>query len=537
MSNNIKRNLLLIVVCLAAISIARAQVNPKEKFDAFLQAIHANYVDTVNDDKLVDVAIEAILKELDPHSKYYSRPQYGDKKQKMSGSFTGVGIEYSMQRDTACVTQVIPDGPAEKAGLMAGDRIVRIDNENVAGCKLDNPDILQKIRGPRNTTVKLTVVRHGHLVVVDIVRDFIPDHSIKLAYMINDSTGYIALGIFNKTTRDEIDSTIISMNKRGLKNLILDLQSNGGGYVEAALGVADEFLNKEQLVYYSVGQDKGRDYYYAGGSGHFPKGKVVILINQATASASEIFTGAMQDWDRALVVGRRSFGKGLMQRPISLFDGSVVDLTGARYYTPTGRSLQKPYKHIDYFAEVENRFKTGEMTDPSKIKVTDSISYKTLINKRTVYGGGGILPDVYIPIDPVEYSEWAKNTLGGNTLSQCTFEYVDEHRNELKAKYSDILQFEKNFKVPSSELQKILKDAANKGFKPDKKDEKGAKNLLILEFKAQVASQLYSGSKSYLRVLNEGNKPLLKALEVLQKNQYELLLKQDHQLKNTETIK
>lgn len=533
MNKYIKQIILTVSIVFASAITSEAQVNPKEKFDAFLQALHKNYVDTVDDDELVDVAIKAMLKELDPHSKYYSRPQYGTKKQSMSGVFTGIGIEYSMQNDTACVTQVIPEGPAEKAGILAGDRIIEIDSAVVAGKKLDNPDILPKLRGPRHTTVHLIVMRHGKQIPVAITRDFIPDRSIRLAYMLNDSIGYISLGIFNQTTREEVDTAIVSLSKKGMKTLILDLQNNGGGYVESALGVADEFLNRDQLVYYSVGQDKGKDYYYAGGSGRFPKGKLIVLINQATASASEIFTGAMQDWDRALVIGRRSFGKGLMQRPVPLFDGSVVELTGARYYTPTGRSLQKPYKHIDYFAEVENRFKTGEMTDLSKFKVADSLMYKTLNNKRSVYGGGGILPDVYIPVDPVEYSDWAKNVLGGNILSQATFVYVDQHRNKLKAKYADMAYFERDFKAPASAIRNIMKEANKQGFKPDKKDEVAARRLLSLEFKAQVAGQLYSGSKSYLRVLNEGNKPLLKALEVLQRDQYDWLLKQNHQLQNT----
>lgn len=526
---SIKKTALYISLFLYS-SVSVAQVNPKEKFDAFLQALHLNYVDSINDDELVDVAIKAVLKDLDPHSKYYSRPQFGEKKEKMSGTFTGIGIEYSMQRDTACVTQVIPDGPAEKAGVMAGDRITNIDNQIVAGRKLDNPDILQMIRGPWHTTVKITLLRHGREILLDIVRDFIPDHSIRLSYMLNDSIGYVSLGIFNKTTREEIDTAIISMSKKGMKSLILDLQNNGGGYVETALGVADEFLNREQLVYYSVGQDKGKDYYYAGGSGHFPNGKVVVLIDQATASASEILTGALQDWDRAVIVGRRSFGKGLMQRPVQLFDGSVVELTGARYYTPAGRSLQKPYKHIDYFAEVENRFKTGEMTDPSKIKVADSLTYKTLTNKRTVYGGGGIIPDVYVPVNEFEYSDWAKSVLGSVFLSQATFEYVDQNRKKLKANYTDIISFENKFSPDASMLGKIMKESEKQGFRLEKGDKKKALNLLSLEFKAQVAAQLFSGNKSYRRVLNEGNSTLNNALRILKNNEYDKIIKQDHNI-------
>jgi carboxyl-terminal processing protease len=512
---SIKKITLSISLLLISMVSLRAQVNPKDKFDAFLQALHSNYVDEVNDDELVDVAISAIIKDLDPHSKYYSKPQYTDKSQSMSGAFTGIGIEYTMQNDTVCVTQIIPDGPAEKSGLMAGDRIIEIDKENIVGKKFGNLDILKKIRGPQKTEVKLSVLRYGKVIPFTIIRDFIADKSIKTSFMVNDSIGYIAIGIFNKTTREEVDSVIISMKNEGMKSLILDLQSNGGGYVESALGVADEFLTRDHLVYYSVGKDQGKDYYYAGGSGHFPDGRLVVLIDQATASASEILTGALQDWDRAVIVGRRSFGKGLMQKPVPLFDGSVVELTGARYYTPSGRSLQKPYKQVNYFAEVENRFKTGEMTDPHKIHTNDSLKYKTLSNKRTVYGGGGITPDVYVPVDLFEYSDWVKNVMASGLLNQYSFEYVDKQRNQLKQNFSTIQVFESKYKVPVNLMEKIIKAAEKQGIHLERKEKGNAIRLLSLEFKAQIAGQIFSGNKSYLKIINEDNKSFRKACDIL----------------------
>jgi len=305
------------------------------------------------------------------------------------------------------------------------------------------------------------------------------------------------------------------MKNEGMKSLILDLQSNGGGYVESALGVADEFLTRDHLVYYSVGKDQGKDYFYAGGSGHFPNGRLVVLIDQATASASEILTGALQDWDRAVIVGRRSFGKGLMQKGVPLFDGSVVELTGARYYTPSGRSLQKPYKHVNYFAEVENRFKTGEMTDFHKIHTNDSLKYKTLTNKRTVYGGGGIMPDVYVPVDLFEYSDWVKNVMASGLLNQYSFEYVDKQRNQLKQNFSTIQVFESKYKVPVNLMEKIIKAADKQGIHLERKEKENAIRLLSLEFKAQIAGQIFSGNKSYLKIINEDNKSFRKACDIL----------------------
>jgi carboxyl-terminal processing protease len=531
MRSSLKSISILTVLALVFLSnVANGQANPKEKFDAFLQMLHKSYVDTVNDDELVDVAITSILKHLDPHSKYYnSKLRFSDKKQSMSGAFSGIGIEFSMEKDTVCVTQIISDGPAEIAGLMAGDRIISIDNENVAGKKFENFEILKKIRGQRKTEIELVVVRSGRAIPFHIVRDYIPDHSIKAFYMVNDSIGYISLGIFNKTTRQEMDSAIISLNKKGMKNLILDLQSNGGGYVESALGVADEFMKRDQLVYYSVSGDGGKDYYYAAGSGHFQKGRVVVLIDQSTASASEIFTGALQDWDRAVVVGRRSFGKGLMQRPIPLFDGSVVELTGSRYYTPTGRSLQKPYKNTDYFSEVQNRFKTGEMINPKNIPTSDSLKYQTLINKRTVYGGGGIIPDVYVPVDLFEYGDWVKNVMGTDIVGKYSFDYVDQHRIELKKAYATIESFMQQYKIPAKLIAKMITEAEIQGIYLKKEEKKNAVRFLSLEFKAQVASQLFSGNKSYQRVINESNQSFIKACGILSNNVlYNELIKSDH---------
>ncbi|HJT73527.1 MAG TPA: S41 family peptidase, partial [Chitinophaga sp.] len=302
----------VIAACIGMSFAARAQVNPKEKLAQALKAIQENYVDTMEDERLTDAAIRGMMKELDPHSRYFSREESIAMRQSMSGSFVGIGVQFMLEHDSLYVTQVIPGGPAEKAGLLAGDRILTIDNEPVTSIPEGNYGIMKKIRGQKGTTVSLAIQRKLTAGVInkEIERGTIPDRSVKAAYMVNSHTGYISLGIFNMTTRTEMDKAIQDLKKQGMESLILDLQGNGGGLVQAAIGVADEFLQKDQLVFYSMGKDKGKDYYYSGGFGNFMTGKLVVLIDQNTASASEILTGALQDWDRAVVVGRRSFGKG-----------------------------------------------------------------------------------------------------------------------------------------------------------------------------------------------------------------------------------
>lgn len=494
----------------------KAQVNPKEKLWQTLKAIQGNYVDSLTDEALVNAAIAGMMRELDPHSRYFSGEEAAQMQEAMKGNFAGIGIQFMMQHDSLYITQIVSGGPAEKAGLQAGDRILTIDKAPVAGSA--NFAVMKKIRGEKGTPVTLEVLRksNGTKFTTEIIRDVVADRSVRSAYMLTDKVGYISLRIFSETTRTEIDKALTQLKEQGMKSLILDLQGNGGGYVQAAIGVADEFLPKDKLVFYSVGKDKGKDYYYTGGFGNFMEGNLVVLIDQSTASASEILTGALQDWDRAVIVGRRSFGKGLMQRPVPVFDGSVLELTGARYYTPSGRSIQKPYHGASYNDNVQTRFASGELTNANVFHFPDSLKFTTLVNKRTVFGGGGIMPDLFIPLDTVEYNGWLQDVADQNLAGKITFDYLDSNRASLLSSYQDFKVFNKQFQVPGYLVQQVVGAAEKAGLPLQMAGKDRIISLLSLEIKGQLASQLFAGNDYYLRVLNTDNASIQEALQLLE---------------------
>lgn len=498
---------------------AAAQMDPKEKMAAALHAIQKNYVDSLPDEKLSDAAIAGMLQVLDPHSRYFSREEAEQMNQNMSGSFYGIGIQYVVEHDSVYITQVNPDGPAAARGLLEGDRIVAIDGNDITGGKLSQLEILHRLRGRKGSTVSLLVWRKASAdtFTAELTRSAIPDRSVKSAYMVNDTTGYIALRIFNQTTRNEMDQALEKLKKQGLRNLILDLQGNGGGYVEAAIGVADEFLQRDQLVFYSVGQDKANNYYYTGGFGQFMNGKLVVLIDQNTASASEILSGALQDWDRAILVGRRSFGKGLMQKPVPLPDGSVLELTGARYYTPSGRSIQKPYHGATYSDNVNTRLASGELTNASVVHFADSLKHTTLVRKRTVYGGGGIMPDKYVPIDTVEYNGWLTAVAGAGLINKALFSFMDSNRTALQQQWPAFNTFLPRFTVPEEVIDQVVAGAQKAGLPLHPSSAARSRHLLAVEIKAQIAGQLYKGNDYYTQVLNTDNESYRMALDILSK--------------------
>ncbi len=522
---NYSKSYVTLALGLLTISGVTAQVNPKEKFASALKAIEAHYVDPTDDEQLTDAAIRAMIKELDPHSQYMSRKEAEAMSQAMSGNYAGIGIQYLMQNDSLFITQIVPEGPAEKAGLRAGDRIIAIDGQKLAGNGLSNLDIMKKIRGEKGQNISLTLVRRSspNPLTVALTRGTIPDKAIRSYYMVDKSIGYISLGIFNSTTRYELDQALNALKAQGMKSLILDLQGNGGGYVQAAIAAADEFLSQEKLVFYSVPRDGGKDYYYTGGQGQFMAGPMVVLIDQATASSSEILTGALQDWDRAVVIGQRSFGKGLMQKPVKLLDGSVLQLTGARYFTPAGRSIQKPYHGHAYEDNLKTRLKSGELTNAQNIHFPDSLKYRTLVGKRTVYGGGGIMPDVFVPIDTLEFSPYLQQLLGSGMIGQIAFEYMDQNRATLQKKYTDFQTYEKDFQVPAELMERLTKT----GIMPsgNESTQLRLKTLVQLHLKAQIASQLFNSNKYYQRTLNSENGSYLRAIAILKKpKQYEQYL-------------
>ncbi|WP_312336674.1 S41 family peptidase [Sphingobacterium sp.] len=497
----------------------QAQMNPKYKFEEALKLIQQNYVDQVNEEHLVDAAIKAMISDLDPHSRYTSREEAEQMRVVMSGSFAGIGIQFLKNNEQTFVTKVNPDGPAMRAGIRVGDQILGIDGDSIVGEKWGNREIMEKLRGEKDVPVVLKIVSPGSTDSknISIIRENILEKSVRESYMVDKEIGYIALSIFNQTTRQEIDAALKSLKSQGMKKLILDLQSNGGGYVQSAIGVADEFLPKEKIVFYSVPNQGGKDYYFTGGYGQFYEGELVVLIDESTASASEIVTGALQDWDRAVVIGRRSFGKGLMQKPVPLSDGSEMHLTGARYYTPSGRSIQKPYTKgkEDYFQDFNRRMASKELLEAGHISFPDSLKYSTLTNKRTVYGGGGIMPDRFVPIDTNLYSTWMAQFMNNGIVAKGGFEFVQQNRRALLNAYPDFTAFNSRFNVPKEVHRQLISAARKQSIAIPPEDHQSAHAAIDIEFKAQVASLLYTGGDYMARIRNESNKSFQDALLVL----------------------
>lgn len=497
----------------------QAQMNPKYKFEEALKLIQQNYVDQVNEEHLVDAAIKAMIADLDPHSRYTSREEAEQMRVAMSGSFAGIGIQFLKNNHQTFITKVNPDGPAMRAGVRVGDQILAIDGDSITAKEWGNREIMEKLRGEKDVPVVLAILSPGNTEIknVKIVRENILEKSVRESYMVDNEIGYISLSIFNRTTRQEIDAALKSLKEQGMKKLILDLQSNGGGYVESAIGVADEFLPKEKIVFYSVPNEGGKDYYFTGGYGQFYDGQLAVLIDESTASSSEIVTGALQDWDRAVVIGRRSFGKGLMQKPVPLSDGSEMQLTGARYYTPSGRSIQKPYTKgkEDYFEDFNRRMASKELMEEGHVSFPDSLKYTTLGTKRTVFGGGGIMPDRFVPIDTNEYSTWMAQLMNNGLVAKGGFEFVQQNREALLSAYPDFKAFNLKFKVPKQVHQQLVSAARVQSIAIPPDEQVGAHAAIDVEFKAQVGSLLYTGGDYMTRVRNESNQSFKEALSVL----------------------
>jgi carboxyl-terminal processing protease len=480
------------------------------------------YVDSVDEKKLVEDAIRGMLEKLDPHSSYSTPKEVKQMNEPLQGNFEGIRVQFNMVEDTLLVIQPVTNGPSEKVGIVAGDRIVSVNDTAIAGVKMSKEEIMKRLRGPKGTKVRLGVVRAGirDRLSFTVTRDKIPVKSVDAYYMIRPGIGYIRIGNFGATTHQEFCDALKALQKEGARDLVLDLQENGGGYLQAAVNIANELLAKDDLIVYTEGRRVPRQDYRADGNGIFRDGKIVVLIDEYTASAAEIVTGAVQDQDRGYVVGRRSFGKGLVQRPIDLPDGSMIRLTIAHYYTPSGRCIQKPYekgKQKDYAMDVYNRLKNGELTNQDSIHFADSLKFQTLHRGRTVYGGGGIMPDYFVPLDTTRYTPLHRQLAAKGIIIQQNLRYVDNHRKQLKKQYPAFDKFKKHFEVPQQLVDDIMAEAKKQKIEPKDADElQRTMPYLKLQLKALIARDLWDMSE-YFSVFNEESDIVKKALEVIRK--------------------
>ena len=486
-------------------------------------AIYNLYVDSVNQNKLVEDGIRGMIEKLDPHSSYSTAQETKAMNEPLQGSFEGIGVQFNVVQDTLLVIQPVSNGPSERVGILAGDRIVTVNDSAIAGVKMSKEEIMRRLRGPKGSKVRLGIVRRGIKGVLTfvVVRDKIPVKTLDAYYMIRPTIGYIRIGSFGLTTYKEFMEAVAILKQQGMNDLILDLEENGGGYLNAAVDIANEFLKRNDLIVYTLGRSVPKQEFRADGKGRLLAGKVVVLINEFTASAAEIVTGALQDQDRGEVVGRRSFGKGLVQRPIEFPDGSMIRLTIAHYYTPSGRCIQKPYTKGDarsYALDIENRFEHGELYSADSIHFADSLKYKTLRRQRLVYGGGGIMPDYFVPLDTTLYTPFYRQLAARSYIINANLKYVDAHRKALKQQYPDFVTFLARYEVPQSLLDDIRKTAEKDKVKPkDEAEWKKSLPQLRLQLKALVARDLWDMSQ-YFQVVNEANPIVQKAIALFQQH-------------------
>ena len=494
--------------------------SPMRKLHIAEMAITNLYVDSVDEKKLVEDAIRGMLEKLDPHSSYADPEEVKAMNEPLQGNFEGIGVQFNMVDDTLLVIQPVSKGPSEKVGIMAGDRIVSVNDTAIAGVKMAREEIMRRLRGPKGTKVRLGIVRRGvaETLKFTVKRDKIPVKSVDTVYMIRPGVGYIRIGNFGATTYAEFMRGLEQLRKEGMRDLILDLQDNGGGYLQAAVQVANEFLQKNELIVYTEGRQFPRMDYNARGNGDFREGRVLVLVNEFTASAAEIVSGAIQDHDRGTIIGRRTFGKGLVQRPVDLPDGSMIRLTIAHYYTPAGRCIQKPYTKgdiEDYALDFDKRLKHGELTNRDSIHFADSLRFYTLKERRPVYGGGGIMPDVFVPLDTLQYTKYHRQLVLKGVVINTDLRYIDNHRDQLRSLFPTFEAFRTGFQVPQALIDDVMKDGEKQGVKPED-DAELQKTLPYLkaQLKALVARDLFDMSE-YFQIINEESDIVKAAIKCL----------------------
>lgn len=505
------------------ITINETQMRKLQQAEFFIKN---NYVDNLEDEKIVDAAIEGMLKQLDPHSTYIKAKDVEKTNENLNGSFEGIGVQFQMVEDTLVVIKAVSGGPCEKQGIIPGDRIVFVNDSTIAGVKMTNADIMTRLRGPKGSVVKLGIIRPGVKGInnFNIIRDKIPVYTVDASYMVSPGIGYIRIDSFGATTYDEFMTAIKSLKDQGMQRLIIDLQSNGGGYLQTAVRLANEFFPKGEKVLSQKGNknvNKAEYNYLADGTGTLKDLPVVVLVDSYSASASEILSGAFQDNDRGLIVGRRTYGKGLVQRPIELIDKSVIRLTTAHYYTPSGRCIQKPYEmgnKKDYQKDIEDRLNSGELTNIDSIHFADSLKFYTTHLQREVYGGGGIMPDYYVPLDTTLYSKLHRELSAKGCINAAVLRYMDKNRKDLKKKYKTITDFKSRFQ-PGDDIFSILKTEAQKS-KVEYKEEDftAAKSTVGKVVKALIGRDLWE-INAYYELYNENNPIYVKGVEVISSEQ------------------
>lgn len=552
-------SILLGMIFYAGVGELKAQdvQNSTAKFSRLLRLIDSYYVDSANVDDLTEKAIVEILRGLDPHSVYISKAEVEKMNEPLQGNFEGVGISFNVFHDTLMVVGTVPGGPSEKVGIRSGDRIVSVDTKNIAGIGLKNTDVYDYLRGKKGTKVDLQVRRKGEINLLDftVIRDKIPINSLDASYLINENTGYIKLNKFSATTTAEFFDAIKSLKATSkLNSLVLDLRGNGGGYLNAATELADQFLTAYKLIVYTSGTHAEKKEYSSTALGELEQGKLVVLIDEGSASASEIVAGAIQDWDRGVVIGRRSYGKGLVQQPFPLTDGSMIRLTTAHYYTPSGRCIQKPYTDgVDaYQKDYLHRIEKGELFSKDSVTQNKTEKFLTKVSNRTVYGGGGIMPDLFVPLDTSKYYVYYNTLNRKNVVYTGVLDIMDAKRNEFKQKFTDFKTFNDKFVITDEMVDKIMaagdkidadkmtfdadgnpvevkseenpKEVKKVNPKPDAKSIEFARPLLKKQMKALIARDLFSVSH-YFQIMNAEDETIQKAIEVISnRGEYEKIL-------------
>lgn len=515
----IRKTLLLLLGILLWNSL-QAQILDEEtvKLARSMALIERFYVDSVDQHELVEQAIVAMLHHMDPHSVYIPAEEVKEMNEPLEGNYDGIGVQFNILEDTILVISPIPGGPSEKVGIRPGDRIVSIEGENVSGIGISTNGVRKRLLGQKGTRVNIQIFRRGNKGLLDfeITRDAIPMHSLDAAHMLTDEIGYVKLNRFSLTTYDEFTENIKRLKGENLEHLIIDLRNNTGGYMDPAIQLADQFLTDEELIVYIEGKSTPRRDYQATAEALLPDARVVVLLDEGSASASEILAGALQDWDRGIIIGRRSFGKGLVQNGFYMSDGSMIRLTIARYYTPTGRSIQKPYDQgfEKYIMDLMNRYEAGEYVSADSIEFPDSLKYRTLRTERTVYGGGGIMPDLFVPLDTTGYSPWYGQLIRKNVITDFILSYVDQNRKKLERKYADFPSFAKEFRFTDAEIKAVTDQAVEAGVPFNEEQFKESEEQLRRQLRALVARDLWDMNE-YYEVFNTEDKVIQEAVRIL----------------------